>query len=133
MAKYPYFIPSPNVYKSWIRVSLGYKKTHKVTPAAIVALVDSGADVCFCSKNIGLWLGVQFRKKQEGKFTAANGTTFQAIKETITLHVAGKSYDCPFYFSDELPHVTPVILGQRGFFDHFKITFDLKNKEIEIV
>lgn len=133
MAKYPYFIPSLNVYKSWIRVSLGYKKTHKVTPGAIVALIDSGADVCFCSKNIGLWLGVQFRNKQEATFTAANGTTFEGIKEVITLYVAGGSYECPFYFSDTLPHQTPVILGQLGFFDHFKIAFDLKNKEIEIV
>lgn len=132
MAKYPYFIPSPNVYKSWIRISLGYKKTHKVTPAAIVALIDSGADVCFCSKDIGLWLGIQFRNKKSTTFTAANGTTFEGIKEVVTLYVAGRSYECPFYFSDTLPHQTPVILGQLGFFDHFKITFDLENREIEI-
>ena len=96
MAKYPYYIPSPNVYKPWIRVSLGYRKTHKVTPAAIVALIDSGADVCFCSKIIGIWLGVQFRNKEEKTFTAANRSTFTAIKETITLYVAGKDYQCPF-------------------------------------
>lgn len=133
MAKYPYYIPSANVYKPWIRVVLGYKKTHKVTPAAIVALIDSGADVCFCSKNIGIWLGVELRKKESVTFTTANRTTFVAVKETITLYTAGKSYQCPFYFSDDLPHETPIILGQLGFFDHFKIVFDLKNKGIEVI
>lgn len=133
MAKYPYYIPSPNVYKPWIRVSLGYKTTHKITPAAIVALIDSGADVCFCSKNIGLWLGVRFRNKKPVKFTAANRTQFEAVKEAITLYVAGKRYECVFYFTDDLPHETPIILGQLGLFDHFRITFDLKNREIEII
>ena len=87
MAKYPYYVPTKNVYKPWIRVNLGYKKTHKITPAAVHALIDSGADVCFCSTDIGI---------------------------------------------KTLPRETPIILGQRGFFDHFKITFDLQNKEIEI-
>jgi len=57
MSKYQYANPSPGVYKPWVSVSLRYGKTHKVTPAAIVALIDSGADVCFCSKDIGIWLG----------------------------------------------------------------------------
>ena len=32
-----------------------------------------------------------------------------------------------------LPFETPIILGQLGFFDHHKVTFDLENKEIEIM
>ena len=44
----------------------------------------------------------------------------------------------PYYIPSEgvykpLPHETPIILGQVGFFDHFKITFDVKNKEIEVI
>lgn len=133
MAKYPYISPSKNVLKPWIKVSLGYKKTHKVTPAVIVALIDSGADVCFCAKDIAIWLGVQFNKKTTAIFTAANRTKFGAIKETLTFYGCGKSYECPFYITDELPPETPIILGQIGFFDHFKVTFDYKNKEMEIV
>lgn len=133
MPKYPYFIPSDKIYKPWIKVSLGYRKTHKVTPAVIVALVDSGADVCFCSKDIGIWLGIQFSKKLFTTFTAANRSSFEAAKETAMLYTCGKNYECPFYFTDTLPHETPIILGQLGFFDHFKINFDLQNKEIEII
>jgi len=76
---------------------------------------------------------ILFSKKSSTTFTAANRSSFKAVKETITLYTGERNYECPFYFSDTLPHETPIILGQLGFFDHFKITFDLKNKEIEIV
>lgn len=132
MYKYPYYIPREGVYKPWIEVALGYKKTHKVTPSTVIALIDSGADVCFCSKNIGIWLGIQFKKKEEIIFTTANGTPLHTVKESITFYVAGVNYKTDFYFSDELPRETPIILGQVGFFDHFKVTFDVRNREIEI-
>lgn len=133
MAKYPYYIPAPNIYKPWIKVSLNYRKTHRITPASIVALVDSGADVCFCAKYIGEWLGIKFNRKQTSTFTTANTSQFIAIEETVTLIVCNKIFDCRFFFANDLPKETPIILGQLGFFEKFKITFDLTNKEIEII
>ena len=133
MVKYPYYIPAPNVYKPWIKVSLNYKKTHKITPGGIVALIDSGADVCFCARYIGEWLGIQFNRKQRSTFTAANRSQFIAVEETITLIACNERFDCRFFFAEDLPKETPIILGQIGFFEKFKITFDLKNKEIEII
>lgn len=133
MAKYPYYSPTPNVYKPWIFVRLGYKKTHKVTSALIPALVDSGADVCFCSKDIGMWLGVQFKGKNPVIFTTANRTSLTTFKEVVSLYFENKQHEFPFYFSDELPRETPIILGQLGFFDKFIIKFDRQNKEMEIV
>lgn len=135
MAKYPYTVlpfPAGKVYKPLIPVYLGGLKTHKVTSAAINALVDSGADVCFCAMYIGIWLGINFKKKKPYKFTAANNQPFQTYKEIVKLHACGKNYNCVFYFSDELIKMAPVILGQIGFFDHFKISFDLKNQEMDI-
>lgn len=134
MASYPYTVlPGPQpVYKPWIRVVLGFEKTHKITQG-IVALVDSGADVCFCTLDIGLWLGMQFKKRTAEVFTAANRTTLSAFKETVTLSACGKKYKCPFYFTKVLPRETPLILGQTGFFDHFKITFDLPRRTLDII
>lgn len=135
MSKYNYLeLPSKNdiVYKPYVYVRLGYKKTHKVTTSLVAALVDSGSDVCFCRKDIGVWLGVNFKNKENLLFTAANKTSFQAQREKIYLYFNKRMYECPFYFLDNLPQQTPIILGQKGFFDHFKIVFDLKNKEIEI-
>ena len=134
MSKYPYTVlPTKTsvVYKPLVPVRLHYSKTHKMT-SPIIALVDSGADACFCSENIGFWLGIKFDKKKKHTFTAANNQTFETFKEVITLEASGKKYSCPFYFTNTLPRQTPIILGQIGFFNHFKITFHLENKEIEI-
>lgn len=132
MARFPYTIPSPGVFKPWIPVRLGHKKTHRVLPAAAAALIDSGADVCFCATYIGDWLGVDLKKKQTIEFTAANNEHFQTKCAVVTLYACGKQFDCPFYFSDTLPQNTPIILGQKGFFDRFRIVFDLPHREIEI-
>lgn len=114
------------------KVLLNYKKTHKITTVPIVALIDSGADVCFCNDMIGTWLGIKFEKIKDGIFTTANRTTFNAKPEIITLHAYNKTYECKFFFTDTLPQHTPIILGQIGFFDHFKITFDYRNNKITI-
>ncbi len=127
----------PSIYKGSVRlplakVILNYKKTHKITPVPISALIDSGADVCFCNETIGAWLGIKFNKNKEGIFTTANKTTFKAKPEIITIHSYNKIYECKFFFTDTLPQHTPIILGQIGFFDHFKITFDYQGNEIII-
>ncbi len=136
MSKHPYILLPPEdspVYKPLIYIRLGYKKTHKIIPGLLSALIDSGADSCFCKKYIGEWLGIKFKKSKSFTYIAVNKTTFSALKETITLYFNDQSYECPFYFADDLPDEFPIILGQKGFFDHFKITFDLKNKEMEVV
>jgi|SRR3990167_1149546 len=129
---YPYYSPALNVYKPWIPVRLSYKKTHKVLPSNVVALIDSGADVCFCSKDIAFWLGSSGKNKEQKEFTTANSGKFNAYKDKLTLMANGKIYECPFYISSELPKETPIILGQLGFFDKFTIKFNLPKKEIEI-
>jgi hypothetical protein len=138
MADFPYVIlPSKEgkeVCKPLIPVVLNYFKTHKITPS-IMALIDSGADVCFCLAVIGKSLGIQLNKiKEEKIFITANRTTFKAKPAKINLYVGvgGKQYSCLFYFTDSLPIHTPVILGQSGFFDHHRITFNSPNKKITI-
>lgn len=133
MARYPY-LPLPTgsgiIYKPIIPVRFSNEEANRRTPR-IKAIVDSGADVCFCSKNIGLWLGVKLTSKPE-RFLAVNNQPFQAFAGKVTMTVWQTTYDCPFYFSDLLPEEFPVILGQNGFFDRFHVCFDLKNLEIEI-
>lgn len=127
----------PSIYKGSVRlplarIVLNYKKTHKITPVPISALIDSGADVCFCNETIGAWLGIKFSKNREGVFTTANKTTFKAKPEIVTIRAYDKIYECKFFFTDTLPKHTPIILGQIGFFDHFKISFDYQGNEIVI-
>ena len=87
MPKFPYIVipgKDNDVYKPWISVNLNYLKTHKITPP-IWALIDSGADNCLCSMEIGFWLGIKFKKQPQKVFTAANGQQFSGFKERIKL------------------------------------------------
>ena len=120
------------VYKPLIRVRLNYTKTHKIT-LPVTALIDSGADVCFCSDFIAAWLGIKLEKiKEVEEFTAANGGTFKTKPVVLKMIVGDIGYNCKFYFTDVLPRHTPIILGQIGFFDRFKITFDAKKEIIRV-
>ncbi len=135
MIKFPYVaLPSKlgKVYKPLIKVRFNYPKTHKVT-LPVPALVDSGADVCFCSDFIGLWLGIQFNKiKKDEEFTAANGQTFKAKPAKIKIYIENIDYETIIYFTNVLPRNTPIILGQIGFFDRFRITFNSAEEFIQI-
>ena len=126
-------VSQKEVYTPLAKVRLGYKKTHQITPFPIVALIDSGSDVYFCSDLIGMWLGIKFDKvKTKAEFTAANRSTFITKPAVVTLYAYNKQYEYEFYFSATLPRHTPIILGQLGFFDHFKVLFDFSNRVIEL-
>ena len=135
MAVYPYFeLPSGKrkTYYPILKVILNYKKTHKITPP-IISLVDSGADICMCSKDIGVWLGINFKKlKEKIEIRGISNCPVKAVKEYVNLLVNNQEYVCPFYFSEDYPSNRPLILGQIGFFDHFVVSFDYKNKKFEI-
>ena len=118
------------VYKPIIPVSLAFRNTHRIT-SKIYALVDTGADVCFCHKDIGMFLRVNFSKKPLEYFKAANNQEFPTQREQIRIHLGNSHIDCPFYFTDTLPRENPIILGEKGFLNRFKVVFDYINKSIQ--
>jgi hypothetical protein len=137
MFHFPYTkLPSvakKEVYAPLAKVRLSFHKTHKITPVPVASLIDSGADVCFCADYIGIWLGIQLsRIKTVGEFTAANGSKFIAKPANICIQAYNKNYDYLMFFTSVLPKHTPIILGQIGFFDHFRLLFDFKNRDIGI-
>ena len=134
MAKYPYIqLPeSEAIYRPYVQIWLSNRDNKNQTPR-IRGLIDSGADVCLASKDIALWLGIQFDQKEETiPIGTANGTSSDAVKKTIILMTEAGQYECPFFFIDDLPPDEPPLLGQLGFFDHFKVCFDWENKTFEI-
>ena len=133
MAKYAYtLIPGTKLYRPLIDIQLSHPNTGKATPP-IQAVLDSGADICMASQDIALWLGIMFEGNEEVvTFATANETTSQAIKKTITFITQEGIYKCPFFFVDGITPDKKPLLGQQGFFDHFKVCFDLKNKAFEI-
>lgn len=133
MPKHPYTeLPSTilgkTAYKAIVNIRLGYVKTHKIT-SSIIGLIDSGADVCLCDESIGQWLGIPFAKiKRKQKPLIVNGIcgNIKTYREKIKIYYNNKVYLCNFYFG-KMPSATPLLLGQVGFFEKFKVTFDYPN------
>ena len=135
MAKHPYILlpGSEATYRPYIQMGLSNPHNQKQTPR-IRGLIDSGANVCLASRDIALWLGIQLDQKEDTiPIGTANGTTSDAVKKTVILMTEAGRYECPFFFIDGISPDEPPLLGQLGFFDHFKVCFDWEHKTSEII
>jgi hypothetical protein len=134
MANYSY-IPLPgsqDIHRPYVRIWLHHPKSHKRTPQ-ILGLLDSGSDICLASKDIALWLGIHFNGDEESiAIETANGSRSYAVKHPLIITTEERQYECPFFFVDGLSPDEPPLLGQQGFFDHFRVCFDWKNKTFEL-
>lgn len=135
MAKHPYIKLSGHeaIYRPYVKISLINPHNYKQTPQ-IRGLIDSGADVCLASKDIALWLGIQFKENDEKiSIGTANRSQSYAVKKSVILATEEGRYECPFFFIDDVPPDEPPLLGQLGFFDHFHTCFDWRSKTFEIL
>lgn len=98
------------------------------------ALVDSGAEQCLMHADIGRHLGLTIEKGIRTKFRGiASKRDSVGYIHTINLLLAiNQVQKTDIIFSDELGDVGFGILGQLGFFDKFKISFDYKKGSIKI-
>jgi hypothetical protein len=133
MAIYPYFSPQQDVYKPWIQIRLGNPSSHQLIQQSIIALIDSGADACLCITDIAKALKIKLDHTKTREFKGVNNQPIQTIKGSVQLYVCNTQLICPFYFTDKLPPSTPIILGHECFFNRFRITFDFKNKQMELL
>lgn len=90
--------------------------------------IDSGASISAFNTEIGELAGIDYRK---GKVVYPKGTAgkIKAYSVETTLIVASKEIRSEVLFSKELSTKFNLI-GLKGVFDAFKITFDNKNKRI---
>lgn len=96
-----------------------------------LSIIDSGADLCVFNADIGKVIGLDIHA---GKSEILNGIPphpITAYFHDILISLGGYEPDCYAGFSDELSHLSYGILGQTGFFDRYKITFDYKSERIE--
>jgi len=133
MAVVPYFSPQQNVYKPWVQIRLGNSHSHQLLPQYIIALIDSGADACLCITGIAKALKIKLDPSKTREFRGVNNQPVNTIKADVQLYICNTKIICPFYFTDTLPPQTPIILGHECFFEKFRITFDFKNKAIELL
>ena len=96
-------------------------------PIQIDALVDSGADSCIFPGMLGVALGIDVHKGPIQRISGLGGRIIEARFHNIQLKL-GK-IDCKIYagFSFDTIGITGL-LGQRGFFENFRVTFDRQNR-----
>ena len=98
------------------------------------ALVDSGADFCLFHAEVAEVLGINVNKGKKGIVTGVGGKSSQYFIHKVTVEIGGWDYIINVGF---LPTIggrsAPYgIVGQDGFFKHFKVIFDRSNEEIEL-
>jgi hypothetical protein len=110
-----------------IKVRLAFGDRHQ----AVFALIDSGADVSLFHISLAKTLGIT-DFEQDGWAAGISGEKVPIYYQTLKLQLAGSdeaiSIRAGFV---NLPGVS-ALLGQSGFFEHFKICFERAKEEIEI-
>jgi hypothetical protein len=97
-----------------------------------LALIDSGADYCIFHAEIGEQIGLEIESGKRLSFFGSSGQEQSAFFHEIKLEIGGHEVTCFAGFSHELQSLPYGILGQVGFFDSFKITFDYEREKIEL-
>lgn len=97
------------------------------------ALIDSGADFCILDAEIGEVLGLDVRSGHLEEFGGIQeAIPAEAFLHDVMLSIGGWSYKTTVGFSYDISTRGYGILGQKGFFDLFVVTFDLPKEEIEL-
>lgn len=92
------------------------------------ALIDSGADFNILPMEIAKKLGIILKNSEHISFAGVGGNIIDGIKTDVSLEIGSQKIQSRVVFAP----VENGILGQYGFFDLFKVNFNLKNKIIEV-
>jgi hypothetical protein len=103
-------------------VQIGNPAKHSPPSKRFEALIDSGASRCIFHADLGKAVGFDVRKGEEEHTYGISGQPSMLYLHKISLYVAGQPVTITGGFSYDIP--LAAVLGRRGFFDNFKITFD---------
>jgi hypothetical protein len=112
-----------NVY-----IALPYKNAPR--SKKIEAIIDSGACHTTFHSSIGKGIGLDINKGEAEETYGIDGKATTCYLHDISLYAPGGIIQIRAAFSDNLP--VAGILGMRGFFEHFKVTFDPTAEHCEI-
>jgi len=96
------------------------------------ALIDSGADFNIFNAEIGELLGINICTGKKMQFSGIAGKPFKVYLHNLILEVGGWQYKIMAGFSYEISPYGFGILGQRGFFDLFRVKFIFSKGIVEI-
>lgn len=116
------------IYRPIIPVFLIYNKKL----VGYHALIDSGSDHNIFDAIIAEILGVRITSGHKRQIRGIGSEKLKGYEHNIDLKVAGDQYRTKVIFSKQIPLNSFGVLGNQGFFDHYKVTFKYP-KYIEVV
>lgn len=109
-----------------IQVRFHYKKIFVIDEA----LIDSGAD--WCIFDAGLLDILKLPVNRKINFQGIGREKLTGFKSKVSLIIADKKLEIDVIFSPDLGPFSYGVLGQKGFFDNFRICFDKLRLQVEI-
>jgi hypothetical protein len=95
-------------------------------------LIDSGADVNVFAYQLGEYLGIDVASGTSSTLVGIAGKPEEFYLHPIKLEVGGQVLMVEAGFAKSMDQKPYGIVGQRGFFDQFRVTFDLPAEVIEL-
>lgn len=95
-------------------------------------LVDSGADYCIFSLEIGRKLGVSLSDKNKVHFVGVGRDEVEGWWSEMEIRIGKHAYTTQVIFAD-ISDFGHGILGQKGFFDHFDVQLSYERQAVNIV
>lgn len=138
--KFPYqkFPSDPNeafpTHKAAQRPVIPIAVKYKDKKIDYLALIDSGADFCIFHSEIGEFLGMDIKSGKKLEFFGVTGDKKISYFHNIIINIGGHDKECycgfaPDFSANKMPY---GILGQKGFFNSFKIMMDYNKNRIEL-
>ncbi len=123
---FPYQKNSQGQFFPIIPVTLSFQKKKADTSA----LIDSGATVSIFKDDIAELLEIKIEKGEE-IFLGGVGGRIKGYIHKLKVEIAGRKFSIPIVFSYEYL-VSLNLLGRDSFFDKFLITFNEKDKQMQL-
>jgi hypothetical protein len=99
----------------------------------VISLVDSGADLCLFHSDLGRTLGIKIEAAPQLAFQGVSGVREVAYLHPVDLVVRGLDpITLDVGFTNSMA-AGAGLLGQRGFFEQFQVTFELGQRSFEIL
>src|SRR5688572_29744679 len=119
---------SETVYRPIIRIEISGSKGKDGVPCEV--LVDSGADFCILKAEIGEILGLDIKSGETFEYVGINGAKSAGYVHDVWIAVKNHWMESRVVFSYDIPKSGHQVVGQKGFFGNFKISFDYKKGSI---
>jgi hypothetical protein len=122
-----------NPSATWIsRPMLNVKLSQGNESANILALVDSGADCSLFHSSVAEILGINVQDGRHQQFFGISATPLDVYFHTINLQISGDTHVVPMEVGFADLNAVGGLLGQRDFFQNFKIAFERHKDRFEI-